>query len=308
MGNRAQGLLAQLTSVFKGGGADDRVIEARVRSHLGRVVSHPSSMEVRSEQGRVTLSGPVLAGEVGALLSCVARVSGVRGVENRLEVHGRAGDVPGLQGGTRRESRFELMQENWSPAARLLARGATNIELKRLTGMGGGHRAVEIQKTININAPAEQVFEFWRNFENFPRFMANVREVRNLGGGRSRWTVAGPAGVPVSWEAGITRIEPNQIIAWKSAPGSAVANAGLIRFDAVEGGTRVDIKLAYNPPGGALGHAAAGLFGADPKSEMDADLARMKTLVETGNPPRDAAKRQAGGTEAAPASRTVADS
>jgi uncharacterized membrane protein len=173
--------------------------------------------------------------------------------------------------------------------------------------MGGGRRAVEVQKTININAPVEQVFEFWRNFENFPRFMSNVRAVRDDGGGRSHWTVAGPAGVPVSWDAEITRLEPDQLIAWKSVPGSAVANAGIIRFDRVEGGTRIDIKLAYNPPAGAIGHGVAWLFGADPKSEIDADLVRMKTMIETGNPPGDAADTQAGGNEATPAARTTSN-
>jgi uncharacterized membrane protein/osmotically-inducible protein OsmY len=337
VGNRARGLWSQIASWFKSDEADDQVIEARVRSKLGRVISHPSAIEVRAEQGHVTLSGPILAREVDALISCVLRVKGVRGVENQLEIHEQAGNLADLQGGSLRESRFELMQENWSPTARLLtsvgggtliayglnrrgwlgtgltlcgagllARGATNLELKRLSGVGAGRRAVTFQKTFHVNAPVERVFEFWSNFENFPRFMSNVREVRNQADGRSHWTVAGPAGVPVSWEAVVTGFEPNRVIAWKSVPGSTIANSGIVRFEPANGGTRVDIKLAYNPPAGAVGHAVAKLFGADPKSEIDADMVRFKTLLETGHPARDAANRQAGDRQDVPLTRTTA--
>lgn len=337
LGNRSRGLLSQFTSLFKRGEADAPVLEARVHSKLGRVASHPSAIEVSAADGRVTLTGHILASEVNDLLACVSRVKGVREVENRLAVHHQAGNIPNLQGGGHREARFELMQENWSPAARLLtglaggalvaygverrdwlgaglgvvgagllARGATNLEFKRLTGLGGGRRAVVFQKTFTINAPVEQVFDFWSNFENFPRFMANVREVRDHGGGQSHWTVAGPAGVPVSWDAIVTKLEPDRIIAWKSVPGSAIANSGIVRFDPVDGGTRVNIKLSYNPPAGAVGHAVAKLFGADPKREIDADMVRLKTLIETGHPARDAAQSQVGAFEDQPLAHTTA--
>lgn len=97
-------------------------------------------------------------------------------------------------------------------------------------------------------------------------------------------------GVPVTWDAELTRYEPPKLIAWRSLPGATIANAGSIRFEEVRDGTRVDIRLAYRPPAGALGHLAAKLFGADPKNEMDADLARVKRSLETGRPPHDAAK------------------
>ncbi|MDQ3252792.1 MAG: BON domain-containing protein [Acidobacteriota bacterium] len=97
--NRAQGLAASAKSVFTSADAPDEVIVQRVRSQIGRVVSHPSSIEVTANQGRVTLSGPVLASETDDLLSTVGKVRGVKDVENRLEVHEQAGNVPGLQGG-----------------------------------------------------------------------------------------------------------------------------------------------------------------------------------------------------------------
>jgi uncharacterized membrane protein len=94
----------------------------------------------------------------------------------------------------------------------------------------------------------------------------------------------------VSWTAEVTRLVPNEVLAWRSLPGSAVPNAGTIHFSPAEnGGTRVDVQLSYDPPGGALGLVAAKLFGADAKSQMDEDLLRMKTFLETGQVPRDAA-------------------
>lgn len=167
-----------------------------------------------------------------------------------------------------------------------LARSVTNMPMKRIVGVGAGHRAVDIQKTINIAAPVEKVFEFWNNFQNFPKFMSNVREVQMQGENRSHWIASGPAGVPVEWDAEITERIPNKTIAWKTVPGATVEHAGIVRFDPnPDGTTRVEIRMSYNPPAGAIGHVVASLFGADPKSEMDADLARMKTLIRNRHPP-----------------------
>jgi uncharacterized membrane protein len=312
--NRSYGLWAESSSLFSSDDASDDVIAARVRSQFGRVVSHPHALHVEVHDGRVTLSGPVLSHEVGSLLAQVGRVRGVKSVENLLDVHKQAGNIAALQGGRRRRGqRMELAQGNWSPGARLLAgaaggalvacglkqrfpascilgtvglgllsRAATNLEMKRLLGLGAGRRAVEVQKTINIAASPDRVFQAWAQYSNFPKFMSHVKEVRDLAGGRSRWVVNGPGGVPVSWNALITCYVADELLAWKSEPGSIIANAGIVRFEPSERGTRVTIRLCYNPPGGALGHFAAMLFGADPKSAMDDDLVRFKSLIETG--------------------------
>jgi uncharacterized membrane protein len=178
----------------------------------------------------------------------------------------------------------------------LVARSATNLEIPRLLGLGARRHAVAVRKSLNVQASLERVYEFWSDIERFPRFMTNVREVRDLGAGRSRWTVAGPAGVPVEWEAVVTKRVANQEFAWQTVPGSTVEHAGHVRFlPNASGGTRMDVHLSYAPPAGALGHGVAWLFGSDPKTEMDADLARMKTLLEaqeTAHPtPRDDARR-----------------
>ena len=134
-----------------------------------------------------------------------------------------------------------------------------------------------------MNAPVDEVFPFFANYDTFSTFMANVHEVRDLGQGRSHWVARGPAGIPVSWNAVLTQFEPNEVIAWRSEPGSLIANAGRIRFEPDPGGrTRVSVCLTYNPPGGALGHVAASLFGADPRSSLNDDLVRLKSLIEDG--------------------------
>jgi uncharacterized membrane protein len=137
------------------------------------------------------------------------------------------------------------------------------------------------------------VFSFWTRQEEFPRFMSNVREVRKAGENRYHWTVAGPLGVSVEWEAEITKQIPNKLLSWESLPGSAIEQTGIIHFTpTTEGDTCVDINMSYNPPAGAIGHLLAMLFGADPKSEMDADLMRMKSFIETGHIPHDAAQKE----------------
>jgi uncharacterized membrane protein len=321
LSNRAQGLVAELDSIFRCEEADDDVVAERIRSKFGRTVSHPHAIHVDVNQGRVTLSGQILASEVDQLLNRVWSVRGVTGVENRLEAHGQPGDVSSLQGGIpRRGETPELMQSNWSPAIRFLAgigggaltlygarrkdffsaavglglvtRSLTNMGVEDLIGLGGSH-GITVQKTITINAPIKKVFELWSRHENFPHFMSRVREVKDLGNGRYHWTVAGPAGIPVEWEAVITKLEPDRLIAWQSAPGSTVEQQGLVRFRPDgDDKTVVDVKLSYYPPAGAIGHAIASLFGADPKSEMDDDLMRMKSFIETGHQPHDASERR----------------
>ena len=318
---RALGMKAELRAMsdrflHRGDPVSDETLVGRVRAVLGRYVSHPHAIEVTAHDGEVALTGPILAHEVPGLLKAVKGVSGVERVANELVAHKEPGNVSSLQGGLpRRGQQWELLQDNWSPAARLvtgtlglalllrggvigriggaalLARAVTNLDFATLVGMGEPEDGIEVQKTICVAAPVEQVFAFWSDYQNFPRFMSNVREVR-VDGDRSHWVVSGPAGMPVEWDAEVMRIEPNSLIKWRSTPGSAVKQEGEVRFAPMaDGGTRVTIQMCYLPPAGALGHAVARLLGADPKSEMDADLMRMKSMIETGHAPHDAAQR-----------------
>lgn len=312
--NRARGLVAELRARLSPRSPDDRTLAERIRARLGFLVSHPGAIDVQVRDGVVTLTGPVLADEVDGLLPRVASMRGVRGLDNRLTVHQEPAHVPGLQGQLARPrggGGFPLAQPYWSPTARvvagagggalalvgmrrggltggalglgglaLLLRGLTNRELARLVGAGRG--AVTVQKTITVDAPIEEVFAFWDHYENFPRFMAHVREVRPAVAGRSHWVVSGPAGVPISWDTEVDTYARNERLGWRTIPGSVVNHAGLVRFEPANGGTRIHIRMSYAPPAGTLGHSVAALLGHDPKRAMDEDLVRFKSLIEEG--------------------------
>jgi hypothetical protein len=127
--NRAVGMIAELNSWMTDEPVPDDLLVDRVRSNLGRVVSHPKVIDVKVQDGIVTLSGPILAHERKPLYRCVASVRGVKGVEDRLEPHETAEQIPELQGGVpRRRIRPDILQENWAPATRLIV-GATGTTL-----------------------------------------------------------------------------------------------------------------------------------------------------------------------------------
>jgi len=300
--------------LHRGESVPDETLVGRVRALLGRYCSHPHAIEVGVREGEVTLAGPILAHEAPGLVGAVKSVAGVSRVSSELVEHREAGNVSSLQGGVpRRGQRFELMQDNWSPSARLLvgtvglalllrgglfsrlggaallARAITNLDFATLFGFADAEDGIEVQKTIHVHAPVDKVFDFWSHFENFPHFMSKVRDV-HVAGNRSHWVVRGPAGVAVEWTSEVVRSEPNALIEWRSTPDSHVQHEGEVRFEPEDSGTRVTVCLCYVPPAGAFGHAVASLFGADPKSEMDADLMRMKTMIETGKRPHDAAQ------------------
>lgn len=326
LANRAQGVWAEATRWLRvAPGSDEELVE-HVRARLGRVVSHPHAVRVSARDGTIELTGPILAREVGPLLEAVRHVPGVREVHDRLTAYENAEHISALQGGhPRLGDRFELLQDNWSPSARVLTgtvgagliacgaraggpigilasvlgtglalRAATNRPLTIVLGLAHDGRGIEVQKTIHIDAPVEKVFEFWTDYQNFPRCMSRVRKVHVLDEKRSRWVVTGPAGAPVEWTAEVTRVVPNALIEWRCVADWPVRHWGTVRFDADGyGGTRVNIRLFYLPPAGVVGHALASLFHSDPKSEMDEDLMRLKSAIETGHLPHDAADRSA---------------
>ncbi|HXH81603.1 MAG TPA: SRPBCC family protein, partial [Candidatus Tectomicrobia bacterium] len=165
----------------------------------------------------------------------------------------------------------------------LALRGATNLEMKRLVGIGAGRQAITLQKTINIDAPVEEVFDLWSRYENFPRFMSHVREVTRTAEGRSHWVVTGPGGLSIEWDTEESARVPNRIIAWRTVPGSIIGHSGIVRFDPnAKGGTRVHIRTSWNPPAGALGYGLSAILGSDPKRALDDDLVRLKSLLEQG--------------------------
>jgi uncharacterized membrane protein len=169
----------------------------------------------------------------------------------------------------------------------LLARGATNQPLASMWRGQALGQTIDLEKSIRIDASPEEVYDMWANYENFPRFMSHVMEVRDLGRRRSHWVVRGPAGSEFEWDSVLTEQSRPHRLAWRSEPGAEIPNTGSVQFEPYRGGTRVTVRMAYTPPAGAIGHGVATLLGADPKRQMDDDLARMKAFIERGITPRE---------------------
>lgn len=314
---RARGLVAEGRSFFHDDEVPDEVLKARVRSRLGHLVGHPHAIDVTVHRGRVELRGAVLADDFAGLVAKLAVVPGTRGVDSRLDVYDAPGAIAALRNGNgngHENEHARKSRERWSPLLRLgagvvavgllaagarrrdrlgtllrlsgiaiLVRDVADQSLRRMLGIGAERDVVEIHKTLTVRAPIEDVFDLWLHCERFPVFMDHLRRVEPLGEGRYRWVARGPLGLSASWEADIIEVVQNHRIAWVSLPGSAIPNEGVVQLDETpEGATRITIQLAYNPPGGVLGHALARILGADPKRAMDEDLVRFQSLFERG--------------------------
>lgn len=146
-------------------------------------------------------------------------------------------------------------------------------------------RRIRIVQSIIVGRPAEEVYGFWRSFENLPRFMNHLESVKETGNRRTHWKTRAPGGSSVEWDAEITADEPNRHISWRSLPGSAVENSGTVWFERATGdrGTLIRVELEYRPPFGKIGSVAASLFRENPKQQMYDDLRAMKQILEVGD-------------------------
>jgi uncharacterized membrane protein len=143
---------------------------------------------------------------------------------------------------------------------------------------------IRVDKTITIDKPQQEVYRFWRNLENLPKFMRHLESVREIDNKHSHWVAKAPAGQTVEWKAEIINEIENELIAWRSLSGD-VSNAGSVRFwPAFDNrGTELTVELQYNPPGGTVGALFAKLFGEEPSQQIEEDLLRFKQLMETGS-------------------------
>ncbi|HEV2802724.1 MAG TPA: SRPBCC family protein [Pyrinomonadaceae bacterium] len=158
---------------------------------------------------------------------------------------------------------------------------AQQLSSKNSTTAGG---AMHVQKSITIERSPEELYQFWRNFENLPRFMYHLESVRVAGDGRSHWVAKAPLGTTVEWDAEIVEDRPAELIAWRSTEGADVENRGSVRFERATGGrgTIVRVELEYNPPAGVVGATVAKLLGEEPEGQVKDDLHRFKQVIETG--------------------------
>ena len=141
-----------------------------------------------------------------------------------------------------------------------------------------------VGKTVTINRPRQELYDYWRALAQLPEFMENVERVEPIGGNRYRWTVKAPAGRTVEWVAAVTEDRPGAVIAWTSEGDADVANSGRVEFRDAPGGrgTWVTATLLYDPPAGIVGKVIAKLFQREPAIQVRRDLRRFKQLMETG--------------------------
>ncbi|MFI7673779.1 SRPBCC family protein [Actinophytocola sp. NPDC049390] len=314
MAGRGRGMVAGARYLVAGRRVEDDVLHERVRAELGRHVSHPHAVHVHVTEGVVTLTGDVLAAEDQRARRALRRVPGVRRLAGDWTAHTDTTGVSALQGnGRARVPTMELMQEQWSPTARFLmgtaavgswlvsrrapapvawalrgagtavaARVATNLPMRRITGLGAGRRAVRLHAAVCVPASPGRVWSVVSDYSVFPMFMPDVRLVNRSEDGRmSRWEISGPGGLPIRFDAEETEREEGRRISWQTREGELVAHSGTMRLDPLDDGrTRVQVELTYNPVAGAIGHAVAALLGANPARKLHDDLQRLRTALD----------------------------
>ncbi|HLW22762.1 MAG TPA: SRPBCC family protein [Steroidobacteraceae bacterium] len=156
-----------------------------------------------------------------------------------------------------------------------------------------------VSRTVTINRPREELYRFWRELSNLPRFMQNIERIDRIDSRRSHWVVLAPGHKTVEWDSTITADVPGELIAWCSTGDASVRNSGRVEFrdSPVGRGTEVTATIVYDPPLGALGKLVAKLFAREPKIQTRQDLRRFKQLMETGEvataQPPEAAPRAA---------------
>jgi uncharacterized membrane protein len=149
-----------------------------------------------------------------------------------------------------------------------------------------GHEGIRVERTVTVNRSKAEVYQMWRDFENLPRFMEHLDSVKvdETDGSRSHWVAKGPLGRQVEWNSEIIEERDNELLVWKSLPGSMIESMGRVEFMDAPGrrGTIVRVSMQYNPPAGSLGAVFAKLFGEEPNVQINEDLHHFKQLMETG--------------------------
>jgi len=180
----------------------------------------------------------------------------------------------------------------------LLYRGlAGNCPVYQALGTGTGgtsgeeavipaREGVKVEHAITVNRPPAEVYRLWRNLSRLPEFMDHLKEVCETCAGRSHWVASAPLGMSVEWDAELIEDRPNEMISWRSLPGSDVDTAGSVHFRSAPSGrgTEVRVVLKYDPPAGKVGAAAARLLGEAPEQQIATDLRKFKSLAEAGRP------------------------
>jgi len=176
-------------------------------------------------------------------------------------------------------------------AGYMIYRGATgHCVFYQMLGINraemNGHEGIRVERTVTVNRPRPELYQMWRDFENLPRFMEHLESVQvdDSDPGRSHWVARGPLDRKVEWDSEVIEERENELLVWKSLPGSTVESMGRVEFTDAPGGrgTVVQVSMEYNPPAGSLGAAFAKLLGREPNQQINEDLRHFKQIMEAG--------------------------
>jgi uncharacterized membrane protein len=157
------------------------------------------------------------------------------------------------------------------------SRGATEPHASLKSGEG-----LKMEQSVTINRSPDEIYSFWRQLENLPRFMEHIKSVTQTGDGISHWVVQTSAGKELEWDARLIEDKPGQMLSWQSLDGADFDNAGSVWFTPTSDGmgTVVKVSMKYSPPGGKLGAFLAKFMGDSAEQQMTEDLLRLKNLLE----------------------------
>jgi uncharacterized membrane protein len=189
----------------------------------------------------------------------------------------------------------------------VMAARQLSMQPKTVANAGADAGIIRTKRSITVNRPVDEVYSFWRDFQNFPQFMRHLESVTMTGDRRSHWVAKAPAGQTVEWDADTLEDRPNELISWRSTEGASVYNAGSVRFMPAPGGrgTEVRVDLTYDPPFGKLGSKVAMLFREEPGQQVMDDLRHFKQVMETGEIVLSDATKQRGPHPAQPNTEPV---
>lgn len=198
--------------------------------------------------------------------------------------------VRGLRRGSLRGTATALVG-GWllSRALRGDARTERALRSRTATGSGKGDRAgateaTSVSRSITVGKPADDLYEAWRDPDQFSRVLGHFADVTSPAEDRFHWTVHGPRGRDISWETRIVEAEPGEFLRWETPEDATVPNEGSVRFRPASGdrGTVVTLSVNFDPPGGAVGNAVLKQLDIVPETLAGTALGRFKSLVETG--------------------------
>ena len=166
----------------------------------------------------------------------------------------------------------------YCPVNAMLGRGRRRDDTRR--ALGGG-RGTFVRERVIVRAPIERLYNFWRDPANLPSVMPYLESVEPINATRSHWTIAGPAGTRLEWDADVINEVPFETIGWQSLPGADVASAGSVHFRELGSGlTEVVVTMQYDPPAGRLGASVAALAGASAGQRVQSALQDFKRSME----------------------------